>query len=222
MEKATATKSGKSKTSQDTKIKQAYMEYVLENGTPPASIFKFVKELKIKEEVFYEHYNSFENVEKDIWAGMLHQTVESIQSEEVYDQYSAREKLLAFYYTLIEVMKSNRSYILQVTPQSRKPEMQPYYLESFKKGFDEFIAEVLLEAQETEEVKTRPYISDRYKDGIWIQMLFVLKFWIKDDSKGFEKTDAAIEKAVNLSFDLMGRGPLDAMLDFAKFLYQNK
>ncbi len=222
MEKATATKSGKSKTSQDTKIKQAYMEYVLENGTPPASIFKFVKELKIKEEVFYEHYNSFENVEKDIWAGMLHQTVESIQSEEVYDQYSAREKLLAFYYTLIEVMKSNRSYILQVTPQSRKPEIQPYYLESFKKGFDEFIAEVLLEAQETEEVKTRPYISDRYKDGIWIQMLFVLKFWIKDDSKGFEKTDAAIEKAVNLSFDLMGRGPLDAMLDFAKFLYQNK
>lgn len=222
MEKATATKSGKSKTSQDTKIKQAYMEYVLENGTPPASIFKFVKELKIKEEVFYEHYNSFENVEKDIWAGMLHQTVESIQSEEVYDQYSAREKLLAFYYTLIEVMKSNRSYILQVTPQSRKPEIQPYYLESFKKGFDEFIAEVLLEAQETEEVKTRPYISDRYKDGIWIQMLFVLKFWIKDDSKSFEKTDAAIEKAVNLSFDLMGRGPLDAMLDFAKFLYQNK
>lgn len=222
MEKATATKSGKSKTSQGAKIKQAYMEYVLENGTPPASIFKFVKELKIKEEAFYEHYNSFENVEKDIWAGMLHQTVESIQAEEVYDQYSAREKLLAFYYTLIEVMKSNRSYILQVTPQSRKPEIQPYYLESFKKGFDEFVAEVLLEAQETEEVKTRPYISDRYKDGIWIQMLFVLKFWIKDDSRGFEKTDAAIEKAVNLSFDLMGRGPLDAMLDFAKFLYQNK
>lgn len=222
MEKAAATKTGKTKTNQEEKIRQAYMAYVLENGTQPASIFKFVKDIKIKEEVFYEHYNSFENVEKDIWAGMLHQTVEAIQAEEVYDQYSAREKLLAFYYTLIEVMKSNRSYILQVTPQSRKPEIQPYYLEYFKKAFDEFIADILLEAQETEEVKTRPYISDRYKDGIWIQLLFVLRFWIKDDSKGFEKTDAAIEKAVNLSFDLMGRGPLDAMLDFAKFLYQNK
>lgn len=222
MEKATAAKSGKSKTSQEDKIRQGYIAYVLENGTQPASIFKFVKEIKIKEEIFYEHFNSFENVEKDIWLGMLHQTIEAIQAEEVYDQYSAREKLLAFYYTLIEVMKANRSYILQTIPQSRKPEMMPVYLESFKKAFDEFIAEVLLEAQETEEVKARPYISDRYKDGIWIQLLFVLKFWVKDDSKGFEKTDAAIEKAVNLSFDLMGRGPLDAMLDFAKFLYQNK
>jgi hypothetical protein len=222
MEKETATKKAKSKTSQGDKIKQAYMEYVLENGSRPASIFKFVKDLKIKEDAFYEHYNSFENVEKDIWAGMLHQTVEAIQAEEVYDAYSAREKLLAFYYTLIEVMKSNRSYILETIPKGRKPEMLPYFLEDFKKAFDEFIADVLLEAQETEEVKTRPYISNRYKDGIWIQVLFVLRFWIKDDSKGFEKTDAAIEKAVNLSFDLMGRGPLDAMVDFAKFLYQNK
>jgi len=55
-----------------------------------------------------------------------------------------------------------------------------------------------------------------------LQLLFVIGFWIKDDSIAFEKTDAAIEKAVNLSFDLMGKGPLDAMLDFGKFLYQNK
>lgn len=198
------------------------MEYVLEHGTQPASIFKFVRDLKIKEDVFYEHFNSFENVEKEVWLGMLTQTLETIQSEEVYDQYSAREKLLAFYYTFIEVMKGNRSFILQTTPMSKKPDMQPYFLEYFKKGFMEWIEEILLEATETEEVKNRPYISNRYKDGIWIQFLFVLRFWIKDDSRGFEKTDAAIEKAVNLSFDLMGRGPLDAMIDFAKFLYQNK
>ena len=222
MEKATASKSAKTKANQGEKIKQAYMEYVLEHGTQPASIFKFVRDLKIKEDVFYEHFNSFENVEKEVWLGMLTQTLETIQSEEVYDQYSAREKLLAFYYTFIEVMKGNRSFILQTTPMSKKPDMQPYFLEYFKKGFMEWIEEILLEATETEEVKNRPYISNRYKDGIWIQFLFVLRFWIKDDSRGFEKTDAAIEKAVNLSFDLMGRGPLDAMIDFAKFLYQNK
>ena len=222
MEKATASKSAKTKANQGEEIKQAYMEYVLEHGTQPASIFKFVRDLKIKEDVFYEHFNSFENVEKEVWLGMLTQTLETIQSEEVYDQYSAREKLLAFYYTFIEVMKGNRSFILQTTPMSKKPDMQPYFLEYFKKGFMEWIEEILLEATETEEVKNRPYISNRYKDGIWIQFLFVLRFWIKDDSRGFEKTDAAIEKAVNLSFDLMGRGPLDAMIDFAKFLYQNK
>lgn len=222
MEKATASKSGKTKTDQGGKIKEAYREYVLENGSQPASIFKFVKSIKIKEEVFYEHFNSFENVEKEIWLDLLKQTLEAIQSEEVYDEYSAREKLLAFYYTFIEVMKSQRSYILQTAKPGNRPDFSPYFLEYLKKDFIEFVEEILLEAQETEEVKARPYISDRYKDGIWVQFLFVLRFWFKDDSRGFEKTDAAIEKAVNLSFDLMGKGPLDAMIDFAKFIYQNK
>jgi hypothetical protein len=33
---------------------------------------------------------------------------------------------------------------------------------------------------------------------------------------------AAIEKSVNLAMDLMGKSPLDAALDFGKFLFQNK
>ena len=37
----------------------------------------------------------------------------------------------------------------------------------------------------------------------------------------FEKTDEAVEKVVNLSFDLIGKGAVDSMLDFAKFMYQN-
>jgi len=49
-----------------------------------------------------------------------------------------------------------------------------------------------------------------------------MNFWKNDDSKSFENTDAAVEKSVNLSLDLIEKGPLDSMLDFAKFLYQNK
>jgi hypothetical protein len=70
-------------------------------------------------------------------------------------------------------------------------------------------------------MKKRPYISDKYDEALWIQFLFVVYFWIKDDSPGFEKTDAAIEKAVKLSSELMGEGPVDSFIDLAKFLYQN-
>jgi len=222
MEQATASKKPRTKTTPAKKIKEAYVNYVLENGTRPASIFKFVKELKIKEAAFYDDFNSFENVEKAIWEDLFNETATAIKSEGVYDEYSSREKLLAFFYTWIEVLKTNRSFILQSVPKKVKPEITPYYLESVHRGFKEWIAEVLLEAKETEEVTTRPVLSDRYDDAIWLQFLFVLGFWMKDDSKGFEKTDAAIEKSVNLAFDLMGRGPLDAMFDFGKFLFQNR
>ncbi len=219
---ATVEKTAKKSGGQKEKIKKAYIEYVLENGSRPASIFKFVKDLKIKEEVFYDHFNSFENLEKAIWLGMLEETLDMITAEEVYSDYSAREKLLAFYYSFVEVLKKNRSFILQTDERSKFPGMTPYYLESLRKRFKEFVQEILVDAKESKEVVDRKYISDKYDEGIWIQFLFVVHFWIRDDSPAFEKTDAAIEKAVNLSFDLMGQGPLEAMIDFGKFLFQNR
>ena len=51
--------------------------------------------------------------------------------------------------------------------------------------------------------------------------IFLLNFWIKDTSKGFEATDAAIEKSVTLGFKLMGENMLDQVFDFGKFMFQN-
>ena len=73
-----------------------------------------------------------------------------------------------------------------------------------------------------QELAERKYIDGKYVDGLWLNFLFVIKFWVDDNSPAFEKTDAAIEKSVNLALDLMGKSPLDAAFDFGKFLFQNK
>ena len=66
-------------------------------------------------------------------------------------------------------------------------------------------------------------ITDRYDEALWLQVMFVFRFWLKDDSPGFwKKTDAAIEKSVNLAFDLMGKSAVDSFVDFAKFLFQSR
>ncbi|MBK6266913.1 TetR/AcrR family transcriptional regulator [Marivirga sp. S37H4] len=204
------------------KIRSAFITYVLEHGKEPASIYKFMKELKMSEAIFYNHYNSFSALRQHVWLEFLEQTIAKLHAEEAFMQYSAREKLLALYFTLIEVLKENRSYVLIDMKRAKKPEITPEFLKAFKHRFLQFADEILLQAKETEEVVDRPIIGDRYKDGLWLQTMFVLQFWVKDDSIGFEKTDAAIEKAVNVAFDLMGKSPLDSMLDFAKFLFQNR
>ena len=61
-----------------------------------------------------------------------------------------------------------------------------------------------------------------YSEGAWVQMLFLLKFWMDDDSAGFEKTDMAIEKSVNTIFDVFDNTPLDAVFDFGKFLVERE
>lgn len=205
------------------KIKQAYIEFFLENGTQPPSVYSFTKKLKMKEVEFYDHYNSFELLESDIWLGFLKETIAKIENDSVYTTYSVREKLLAFYYTWIEILKNNRSYTSQTWRLIDKRKMKtPVFMTDLKVGFKEYARDLVMEGKESQEVTPRRFLDERYPDAFWLQFLMIIDFWVKDKSKGFENTDAMIEKSVNTSFDLMGSTALDSVLDFAKFMYQNR
>ncbi|MEX0884671.1 MAG: TetR family transcriptional regulator C-terminal domain-containing protein [Cyclobacteriaceae bacterium] len=204
-------------------IIEGYIAYVLENGKDPASVFKFAKTLKMKEETFYDYFTSFEGIKKSVWEMIFDKTVANLESQEVFKNYSSREKLLGFFFTWIEELKKNRSYLLAAYDiKLVKDPMLAREMKGFKEKFKDFVGEIILEGKETEEIAERPYLSDKYDEAIWMQVFFIFKYWLKDDSQGFEKTDAAIEKSVNLAFDLMGKSALDSFVDFAKFLYQSK
>ena len=104
------TKSSNQKTKRETKslndkITAAYKEYVLIHGHEPPSVFQFTKELKVAEDEFYLHYGSFDSVKKHIWKNYITATTHILHAEEAYKEYTVREKLLSFYYTLMEVLK---------------------------------------------------------------------------------------------------------------------
>ena len=61
-----------------------------------------------------------------------------------------------------------------------------------------------------------------FSEGAWIQFLFLLKFWIDDTSKSFEKTDVLIEKSVNTVVDLLDTKQLENLFDLGKFLWKEK
>ncbi|TDB66974.1 TetR family transcriptional regulator C-terminal domain-containing protein [Arundinibacter roseus] len=205
------------------KIQKAYKDYVLENGTQPPSVYIFTKKLKFPEAEFYEYYNNFESIDSDIWLGYLKDTLQTLESDEVYAGYSVREKFLSFYYTLIEILKKDRSFVVYSYKSLPQPVARHVgVLHAFKNGFQNYATEIVLEGRESKEVVIRPVISDRYVDGLWLQCLYILDFWIKDTSRGFESSDTAIEKMVNTSFDLMGKSVVDTVLDLAKFVYQNR
>ncbi|MDG1275639.1 MAG: TetR family transcriptional regulator C-terminal domain-containing protein [Algoriphagus sp.] len=204
-------------------ILEGYKNHVLEHGTVPKSVFKFAKDLKMKEEEFYAYFTSFDSIKSAVWIQIYEDTISQIESQEVFKEYSAREKFLSFLFTWIEELKKNRSFLLSIYGEGSKGMLSlPKEISDFKDKFKDFANEIILEGKETEEIATRPIISDRYDEAMWLQVWFVFKYWLDDRSPRFEKTDAAIEKSVNLAFDLMGKSALDSFLDFAKFIYQSK
>ena len=94
------------------KIRKAYTEYVLENGRQPISVFQFAKKLKLAEAEFYNYYASFDAIEADVWLAFFSESKRTVEADGTYQTYSVREKLLAFYYTWIELLKAQRSFVV--------------------------------------------------------------------------------------------------------------
>ncbi|GGH73270.1 CHAT domain-containing protein [Filimonas zeae] len=203
-------------------VREAYKKYWLENGKRPVSVYAFCQQLNVPETEFYDSYSSFDALEKDIWRSFFEATLEKVKGDETYRNYSAREKLLTFYFMWVQQLRENRSYILQQKDQYLVPGLHIDKLEFFRAAFYDYIRSLVKEGYQTGEIKERKFISDQYVHGFWLQALFVLRYWIKDHSERFEMTDAAIEKAVNLSFQLTSSNTLDSIVDFGKFMFAGK
>src|SRR6201996_1932865 len=202
-------------------IKKAYVDYVLTEGEEPKSVYIFAKKNKMTEAEFYKHFGSFKALEQNIWAGIAQKTLAEIKEQEVWGGYSAREKALSFFYAFFELLKQQRSFaVYSVNKQPRTIATPPVFTE-LQEIFENFSNEILNEGLESGELSDRKFFSKRYKDALWVQFGFVLHFWINDNSANFEKTDEAIEKGVNVTFDLFQRSPIDNLFEYGKFLAKN-
>jgi|SRR5690554_4173886 len=214
----------KTKTTKWTKVKvrDAYLRTTLLEGKQPNSVFKFTDDLGMPEAEFYTFYSSFDAIENEVFREMMVSTLKTVQDDSQYQAFSAREKLLTFYFAHLEVLVKQRSLVAMKWPELKRRPTTPEWLKGYKEAFLTYARTIVGEAIEGEEIKERRYISDKYDKAFWLQLMFVIDFWIRDTSTEFENTDAAIEKAVNLSFQLLSDSTLDSIVDFAKFLWQSK
>lgn len=204
------------------KITKAYVEFELLNGRAPHSVFELTKKLKIEESVFYQSFGKLEQVQQAIPLNLLKNTLSILDEDPQYSSFTAREKLLALYFTLFEQFQSQRSYLLLKYNDLKKA---PQTAKDWKLFFEEMEAKVeniLSDGKIADEIKDRPIIGNHFAKGYKLVFTYLFRVWLNDDSLEFANTDAAIEKTVNLSVDMLAASPLDSILDFGKFALKTK
>lgn len=200
----------------------AYMDYVLEHEKTPKSVYKFAKDNNMSEQEFYKFFGSFESLRKDIWNTFFTMTMDVSYKNEDYPSFSNREKMLTFFYTFFELLTLNRSYVLYALRENQSMMGNMDQLKGLRKHVKDFAKELIMQRNEDKSNIILERSETIYSEGAWVQMVFLLKFWMDDDSAGFEKTDMAIEKSVNTIFDVFDNTPLDAVFDFGKFLWKER
>ena len=222
MEATRKTTRKKTTTSTREKIVVAYKKSVLLTGNPPVSVFSFCLDNGIKEGDFYSSFGSFQGLERAIWKDLMDATISRLTHDKAFGGFSAREKVLALYYTLMEELMRDRSYAVFKLNAIGRLDIVPSFLRDFKESYKGFMVSIISEGQESGEIAKRPYLDNRYPQLFWIYLVQFLQYWKEDDSLSFEKTDAYVEKSVRLAFDLIGRGALDSAVDFARFMLQSR
>lgn len=191
------------------------MQMILEHEHSPKSVFKFCNDLKISESDFYAHFGSFEMLQKAIWTAFFDQTIQIIAKSKEYESFSKRERLLTFYFTMFEILTLNRSYILFTL----KRPLDLSQLSQLRISFQKYIA-ALSELNASKEEQLKLYSAKAVEELGWAQFLVILRFWLKDDSARFERTDVMIEKTINTTFDVVDTTPINSVIDYAKFLFK--
>ena len=198
-----------------------YMEYVLLEGNPQ-SVFAFCKHNDIEESNFYNHFGSLEGLKKTIWVDFYTHVEMLLHKNSEYINYSSREKLLTFYFTFFEMLTANRSYVLWASKESNNKLENLKQLSDLRKKVTDFGKYLVEGDNEEKKLKITKKPVALISEAVWIQFLFLMRFWMNDDSAGFEKTDVAIEKSVNTVFDVLDNTPLESIIDFGKFLWKEK
>lgn len=199
----------------------SYMKSVLSNGKPK-SVFIFTQELGFEESDFYAHFGTLSALEQAIFEAFFDNTFDTINKSKEYSNYSAKDQLLSFYFTLFGNLTANRSYVVEVLRDYNNHLESLTTLRGLRSKFLNYIDQldirvIQVKNKQLDEVKDR-VVNESY----WIQMLIILKFWLDDSSAEFEKTDLFIEKSVTASFDLIETRPLQSVVDLGKFLFKEK
>ena len=220
-----ATKNNESKKNSPPKITRdviisLYMEHVLNEERIPTSVFKFCKDNNFTDAEFYSCFGSFEGVQLEIWNSFYKQTVDLANKDVSYTSFSNREKMLTFYYTFFEILTLNRSYVLFALKENRDVLKSLRQLKGLRIHVKEFAAGLIEQRNENKNLKILKQPVSIFSEGAWLQTLFLLKYWMDDNSPAFENTDIAIEKSVRAIFDVFDSSPLESVLDFGKFLWK--
>lgn len=217
----TTPKKGRKKIVDDQSIISLFMDSVLKNDTEPKNVYQFCHEAGIKESDFYIHFGSIEALKEAIWTQFFEHAVATMQKDDAYNSYVDRDKLLTLYFTLFELLSLNRSYVLFQLEGHKQGLKNLKSLRGMRNHFKDFIVDNVQFTQDTAWNEKWAKISKSVTaEAAWVNFLVVLKFWIDDTSKGFEKTDILIEKTVNTAFDLMQTQPLERVIDLGKFLWK--
>jgi hypothetical protein len=199
------------------KILHGFRDHVARHGLPPGSVLALCEPLGLGEVDFYNEFGSLEALESAFWEDLFTKTLAAAESGVEWQGFSARQRMLAFLYAFLEKSLALRTVLL-FRFRGLSPMCNPDWLQGMERRFKEWASELLSGGASAGEIAERGRLAKLYPSALYLLLRAVIDFYVKDTSPRYERTDAFVEKSVNLAFDLMCTQAIDSAFDLLRFL----
>ncbi|MGF1656175.1 MAG: hypothetical protein ACFCU3_04255 [Verrucomicrobiales bacterium] len=173
--------------------------------------------LQISEKEFYQVFPSLDAVEGFVWKDWFLKVSTAVAAGAEWESFTARQRYMAFLYAQQEAALEQRTLLLQELVHVPVT-VTPGFLQKLKAEFHHFAKTLMNEGREKGEIACRGKLNDGYPGLLYLHYRSVLSFFLKDESEGFERTDAYIEKSSQALFDALGKQVIDSAVDLIRFL----
>jgi hypothetical protein len=198
-------------------ILSAYINHLQQSGRPYVSVHSLCHDLQIDEKEFYAEFPSLHAVERTFWRQWIDRIISAVSGGKEWDAFGAKEQYLAFLFAFAGEALESRS-LLEQRFSKLILLCSPKALEGLKDSFKDFAGGIIARGMETGEIAHRGPLGNAYTEVLYIHWRLVLEYFLKDESSGFQRTDAFIEKTVELAFDLLRTQAIDSAADLIRFL----
>ena len=184
----------KKKNSTSTDLISYYMEYTLEHNAAPKSVYIFAKKYNFQEEIFYKYFGNFDALEQTIFKTFFDNTKTLLEKSDDYKSYESRNQLLSFYYSFFELLTANRSYVVYALEDNKNNLTKSKSLKRLKHSFTKYVESLNIPLLEIKQETLDKIQNTTLKETAWLQFSLTMKYWLKDTSPSFEKTDSFMAK----------------------------
>lgn len=196
-----------------------WKDHLREEGCPPASVWKFCKQVGATEEDFFAEFSSLDAVESAFWSGMVERVVAAVTTSADWPGFNARQRALTFLFAFCDAALAERSIFLLRFAHVRPTDRLVWFRDAEGRFLDFFDA-VLEHGRASGEIACRGNLNTLYPRMFLFHFRAVIAFHVADTSRAFERTDAFIEKSVAVAFDVIRTQAIDSAVDLFRFLTQ--
>lgn len=196
-----------------TDIVQAYKQLVAE-GTKNPSKEQLMEAAKATEKAFDEYFDGPDEVGRKAWSDYAATIQKQTESSEAYQAYGAREKMIAYFFSLFEIMAPDRAFVGVTYCNSS-------LITDYRLAFRGHMQQLVDEGIVMGDLVDRFQLSQYYTDILWGLHQQLVGFWLKDESEDFTATERAIEVYSKVPLEFMGHNLVDSVIESVTFAIEN-